>query len=188
MSRIRTPAVIAGAVILTAAFFQFYLSRDVARDLAPFYPTPMTVVSAMLEMAEVGPSDVVYDLGSGDGRIVAQAAELFGARGVGVEYDPAIARMAEENIRRRKLEHKVEIVVADALKVDISPATVVTVYLLQDTMPLLRPIMDRSLKPGTRIVSHSWYMPGWTPLRTVTVDDGFGTKHTLFLYVIGKQY
>ena len=91
-------------------------------------------------------------------------------------------------IASRELEHKVKIVVDDALKVDVSPATVVTVYLLQDTMPLLRPIFDEQLRRGTRVVSHDWYMPGWTPLKKETLDDGTGVIHTLWLYEIGRQY
>ena len=188
MKRITRPVTITAAIMLVAAGLQYYLSRDTVWDLAPFYPTPMAVVNEMLEMAEVGPHDVVYDLGSGDGRIVVQAAEVFGATGVGVEYNPQVAQLAIDNIRQRGLEGKVRIIIGDALKVDVSAATVVTVYLLQDTMPLLRPIFDNSLKPGTRVVSHSWYMPGWTPVRTFSMDDGFGKTHKLWLYEIGKQY
>jgi predicted RNA methylase len=187
MKRVTVPVAVTVALMLAAAGLHYYLSRDVTRDLAPFYPTPMTIVSGMLKMAEVGPGDVVYDLGCGDGRIVIQAAALHGARGVCVEYDPKVAEMAVENVRRQGLENSVQVVVADALKVDISPATVITVYLLQDTMPLLRPAFDR-LRPGTRIVSHSWYMPGWKPVRTLALDDGSGRPHRLWLYEVGRQY
>jgi predicted RNA methylase len=142
----------------------------------------------MLQLAQVGPDDVVYDLGAGDGRVVIQAAEMFGATGVGVEYDPVVAQRGIDMVNSRALQQKVKIIVGDALKVDVSPATVVTVYLLQDTMPLLRPIFDESLKPGTRVVSHDWFMPGWNPVKKETLDDGTGVIHTLWLYEIGRQY
>ena len=184
----RRPIAITTGLMLAVAGLYFYFARNFQWDLAPFYPTPQIVVGRMLELGNVGPDDIVYDLGCGDGRIVTQAAERFGARGVGVEYDASVAQRAIDIVKSRGLGDRVRIIVGDALKVDVSPATVVTVYLLQDTMPLLRPIFDKSLKPGTRVVSHDWYMPGWTPVRTEKMDDGTGVIHTLWLYEIGKQY
>jgi tRNA A58 N-methylase Trm61 len=166
----------------------WYLSKDVAPDLAPFFPTPMNVVDRMLQMAAVRSEDLVYDLGSGDGRIVIQAAEKFGAQGVGVEYDPSVAQLAIDSIHKRTLDNRVRIIVGDATKVDVSPATVVMIYLLPETITLLRPNLDKMLKPGTRIVTHNTPMAGWKALRTEMMDDGRGRIHTLYFYEAGKQY
>ena len=165
-----------------------YSSRNVAPDLAPFYPTPMVVVDKMLEMAEITSDDVVYDLGCGDGRIVIAAADEFGARGVGVEYDPEIAQRAIDNVRNSDLEDRVEIIVGDAMKVDVSPATVVTLYLLPESNVKLRPILEASLAPGSRVISHDWDMEGWTAKRVERIDDGTGRIHTIYLWVMGEQY
>lgn len=182
------PVVIAAVLLAGVGGILYYASRSNTLDLAPFFPTPMVIVNRMLELAKVGPDDLVYDLGCGDGRIVTQAAELYGASGVCVEYDPPIAQRAIDIVAERRLEDKVRVVVGDALKVDAAPATVVTIYLLPKTMPLVRSMLDRSLKPGTRVVSHDWEMPGWTPLVREVLGDGTGRTHTLWLYEIGKQY
>ena len=148
----------------------------------------MNVVDRMLQMASVQPSDIVYDLGAGDGRIVIQAAEKFGAQGVGVEYDPPVAQLAIDSVRKRRLGDKVKIIVGDATKVDVSPASVVMIYLLPETIVLLRPNLDSQLKNGVRVVTHNTPMAGWDPIRTEMMDDGTGRTHTLYLYEIGKQY
>jgi predicted RNA methylase len=98
-----------------------------------------------------------------------------------------VAQLAIDIVKNRGLEDKVQIIVGDALKVDVSPATVVTIYLLPDTISLLRPILERSLKPGTRVVSHNSEMPGWDAVRTEMMDDGTGRIHTLWLYEMGKE-
>ena len=164
-----------------------YLSRGVAPDLAPFFPTPMNIVGEMLKMAQVQSSDVVYDLGCGDGRIVIAAADSYGARGVGVEYDPEVARLAIENVKRRNVDHLVEIITGDATKVDVSPASVVTLYLLPETISALRPGLERSLRVGSRVISHNAEMPGWNAVRSETFSDDTGRVHRLYLYEIGKQ-
>lgn len=176
------------AILAVLGIWLMYSSRNVAPDLAPFYPTPMVVVDKMLEMAEISKSDVVYDLGSGDGRIVIAAADEFGVRGVGVEYDPGVAQLAIDNVRQMGLEELVEIVIGDAMQVDVSPATVVTLYLLPESNLKLKPILEESLSPGSRVVSHDWDMEGWTAKRIERVSDGVGRVHTLYLWVIGEQY
>ena len=182
------PLWLAAVVLLAGGAFLWYVNKDVAPDLAPFFPTPMNVVDRMLQMAAVTPADTVYDLGSGDGRIVIQAAATFGAKGVGVEYDALVAQLAIDAVRKRGLEDKVEIIVGDATKVDVSPATVVTIYLLPETITLLRPNLDTMLRDGVRIVTHNTPMAGWKSIRTETIEDGNGRTHTLHLYEIGKQY
>jgi len=179
---------VAASLLAAAGGWLVYSTRHMPRDLAPFFPTPMAIVHEMLDLAATGPGDVVYDLGSGDGRIVIVAAEKYGARGVGVEFDPAVAQMAIDDVQKRGLGDKVQIIIGDALKTDVSPATVVTIYLLPESMPMLRPMLDTSLRPGTRVVSHNAEMPKWKAVRTETMNDGTGRMHTLYLYEIGKQY
>lgn len=169
------------ALILT------YLSRDIAPDLAPFYPTPMVVVDKMLEMAEITSDDVVYDLGCGDGRIVIAAASQFGARGIGVEYDTEVAKRAINNVRKSGVEDLVQIVVGDAMKVDVTPASVVMLYLLPESNVKLRPILETALKSGSRVISHDWDMEGWTAKQITRMDDGTGRIHTLYMWVMGEQ-
>ena len=182
------PIWIGSVVLLVVGLGVWYFSKDIAPDLAPFFPTPMNVVDRMLRMAEVQSTDVVYDLGAGDGRIVLQAAEKFGAQGVGVEYDPPVAQLAIDSVKKRGLEDRVKIIVGDATKVDVSPATVVTIYLLPETIVLLKPNLDNQLAPGVRVVTHNTPMAGWKTIRTESMDDGTGRTHTLYLYEIGKQY
>ena len=136
-----------------------------------YLPTPPAVVAAMLKVANVGPGDVVYDLGSGDGRIVITAAKKFGARGVGIEIDPGLVRKATENAAAAGVADRVRFLAQNLFTSDISQASVVTLYLLQSINERLRPKLVRELKPGTRIVSHVFNMgPEWPPEKTVTVD------------------
>lgn len=129
-----------------------------------YVPTPQPVVDAMLEVAQVKPSDVVYDLGSGDGRIVITAAKRYGAHGVGIEIDPALVKKATESAAAAGVSDRVRFVNQNLFTSDISPATVVTLYLLQSINERLRPKLVRELKPGTRVVSHVFNMgPEWPP-------------------------
>ncbi len=182
-----TSAIIALLALAFGIGWLTYSSRDVAPDLAPFFPTPMNIVGEMLKMADVKSTDVVYDLGCGDGRIVITAAANFGARGVGVEYDPKVAELAIDNVNRRNVDDLVDIVIGDATKVDVSPASVVTLYLLPDTIAALRPRLEELLKTGARVVSHNAAMPGWKTVSIQTINDDDGRVHTLYLYEIGKQ-
>jgi cyclopropane fatty-acyl-phospholipid synthase-like methyltransferase len=155
---------------------------------APFVPTPHDVVQRMLTLARVGPNDVVYDLGSGDGRIVIAAAQTFGARGVGVDLDPARIAESEENARRAGVERLVAFKLQDALQTDVSDATVVTLYMLSQINVKLRPILTRQLRPGARIVSHSFAMGDWEPEHVETFRDAAGTSRTLYLWTAdGKE-
>jgi protein-L-isoaspartate O-methyltransferase len=136
-----------------------------------YIPTPQAVVDAMLEIADVKESDVVYDLGSGDGRIVITAARKYGARGVGIELDPALVKKASENAAAAGVADRVRFMTQNLFSSDISGASVVTLYLLQSINERLRPKLVRELKPGTRVVSHVFNMgPEWPPEKTVTVD------------------
>lgn len=128
-----------------------------------YEPTPMPVVRAMLELADVGPQDVVYDLGSGDGRIPIMAANEFGARGVGIEIDPALVARAQANAREAGVEDKVEFRLGDMYAADVRPATVVTLFLHPQPNLKLRPKLRSELQAGSRVVSYIWDMGDWTP-------------------------
>ena len=148
-----------------------------------YIPTPQSVVEAMLELAGVAAGDTVYDLGSGDGRIVITAAKKYGARGVGIEIDPALAQKATENAAAAGVSDRVRFRVENMFSAKIGDATVVTMYLLQSLNERLRPKLVRELKPGTRVVSHVFNMgPEWPPERSVTVD-----RHPIFLWRISRQ-
>lgn len=155
-----------------------------AEDLAPFVPTPMEVVEKMLELAKVTKNDVVYDIGCGDGRIVISAAEKYGARGVGIDIDPARIQESKENAKKAGVEKLVKFRLEDATKTDISQATVVTIYLLPESNELLRPKFEKELKPGTPVVSHNYIIPGWEDKEAgfLSIKDQDGTEHSIFLY------
>ena len=135
-----------------------------------YVPTPMAVVDAMLQLAKVTSTDVIYDLGCGDGRIPVAAARKFGARGVCIDIDPERIREADENIARSGVGDKVRTVQGDLFQQPLGEATVVTLYLLDSVNERLLPKLRRELKPGTRIVSHAFRMGAWAPEQTLTVD------------------
>ena len=161
-----------------------------APSLAPYVATPPDVVQRMLRLAGTGPQDVVYDLGCGDGRIVIAAAQTFGARGVGVDIDPALVARAQEAARAAGVAHLVTFRVQDAMTVDVSEATVVTLYLLAASNAKLRPALTRSLKPGARIVAHNFPLGGdWEPALIDNFTDAAGTMRTLYLWrADGKEH
>ena len=141
----------------------------VARDVI-YVPTPPAVVDAMLGGAAVTAGDIVYDLGSGDGRIVITAAKKYGARGVGIEIDPALVKQATDNAAAAGVSDRVRFMTQNLFTADITEATVVTLYLLQSINERLRPKLVRELKPGTRVVSHVFNMgPEWPPEQTLMI-------------------
>ena len=152
------------------------------QSLAPYVPTPQSVVEKMLQLAEVTSNDIVYDLGCGDGRIVITAAKKYGARGVGVDIDPERIKESLANAKKEGVEKLVTFRLEDATKVDVSEATVVTLYLLSASNAILRPILTKQLKPGARIVSHAFSMGDWQPLKTESVDDDSGFTRTIYLW------
>ena len=155
----------------------------------PFVPSPMPVVDRMLELAEVKRDDVVYDLGSGDGRIVIQAAKKYGAKGVGIDLDPKLVELAQAKALEEGVSHLVEFHAGDALTVDISGATVVTLYMFRWFNNQMRPKLQR-LRPGTRIVAHDFDVEGWPPTKVeylpenLAGPDDFGQPRTLYLWKI----
>jgi hypothetical protein len=175
--------VLASAALMLAVYSSYPVSglRDpqaLAQDsgwqskkIVPFVPTGQKVVEKMLELAEVKKGDVLYDLGSGDGRIVITAAKKYGVKAVGFEIDPELIKQSRERIRKEKLEKLAEIREQDILTVDLSPATVITMYLLPEVNLKLRPKIRSQLKPGSRIVSHDFDMDDWQPEKTVNLDN-----------------
>lgn len=151
--------------------------------VAPYLPTPTPVVDRMLEMARVTKNDVVYDLGSGDGRIVITAAAKYGARGVGFEIDPALVREARENARLARVEHLVEFRQQDLFTADFFDATVVTLYLGPSTNRRLRPVLQKQLPTGARVLSHEYDMGDWEPDEIEEVSTGWGTRR-IYLWEI----
>src|SRR5262245_27847630 len=150
--------------------------------LAPSSATPPDVVDRMLMLANVGPDDIVYDLGCGDGRIVIAAAKNFGARGVGIDIDPRLIAQADASALAAGVTDRVKFAVQDALTVDVTPATVVTLYLLAASNVKLRPILTKQLRPGARIVSHNYPIGDWEPEKVETFKDTRGSTRTLFLW------
>jgi SAM-dependent methyltransferase len=145
-----------------------------------FVPTRQAIVDAMLRLARVGPEDVVYDLGSGDGRIVIIAAEKYGARGVGIELVPRLVEMSRELARQGQLADRVTFIEGDLFTADISEATVVTLYLSPSINRRLLPKLTGELRPGTRIVSRQFRLGSWIPDVTVRAEDGTD----LFLWTV----
>ena len=153
----------------------------------PYVPTTPEAVQAMLKLAGVQSTDVVYDLGCGDGRIVIAAAKNFGARGVGIDIDPQRIAEAKENARKAGVESRVRFLEGDLFDADIHEATVVTLFLLTSVNEKLRPKLLADLKPGTRVVSNTFEMGDWKPEKTATVGDPEETSflsHKLFLWTV----
>jgi hypothetical protein len=180
-----TAALCLSLLVLTeGALSQVELKVPESDRTVPYVPTPLEVVRKMLDIAKVGPNDVVYDLGSGDGRIVIMAAEKYGAQAVGVELDAGRFKESSARLTELGLEKRARIVRGNLFETDVRPATVVTLYLLPDVNQRLRPRLEKELRPGARVVSHNYSMDTWQAVQeeTVTLEDG--ESHTVFLYVM----
>jgi protein-L-isoaspartate O-methyltransferase len=154
-----------------------------SEKLAPYYPTPETVVERMLLFGQLKAGEKMFDLGSGDGRIVIMAARKFHADSTGVEFDKDLVRQSTEKIRSLGLQKTARIILGDIMLQDYSSADLITVYLLPASNEKVRPILEKQLHKGVRIVAHDFEFAGWTPEKTEHVeDDGEGRSHTLFLY------
>ncbi|MEP0916239.1 class I SAM-dependent methyltransferase [Leptolyngbya sp. DQ-M1] len=158
-------------------------SSGLAIPAVPYVPTPENVVMGMLELAKVGRDDIVYDLGSGDGRLVITAAQKFGAkRGVGIEINPGLVNKSNENARQAGVSDRVQFLQQDLFRANFRDATVVTLYLLPRINLELRPKLLSELKPGSRVVSHAFSMGDWQPDQRTTIDD-----RTAYLWIIPAQ-
>ena len=168
-------------MLLSADCSPHYFAGEV-----PFVPTPPEVIDRMLELARVTKDDIIYDLGSGDGRILIQAAKKYGVRGVGIEIDPDLVRRSQIRAQAEGVDRLIEFRAQDALAADVSPATVVTLYMLPEFNAKLRPILDHQLRPGTRVVSHDFDIEGWTPQYVEKVRGGPLHDHILYLFTVGE--
>lgn len=195
-SKLMTRTALLASVLVVAALTLPVLAADTpAPKRQPdvvFVPTPQEVVDRMLELAEVKKGDIVYDLGCGDGRIVVTAAKKFGVKAYGFDINPERVKESLANVKTNKVEHLVTIKEADIFELDLSEATVVTLYLLPDLNVKLMPQL-RKLKPGSRIVSHDFDMRGAKPLKVekVTVKRKNGDnsyvhegEHTVYLWKV----
>jgi SAM-dependent methyltransferase len=183
MRRTSSTVLLAIAVTLGATVGVFSQAPTAAKPDVVYVPTPLAVVDAMLQLADLKASDVVYDLGSGDGRIVITAAKKYGARGVGLEIDPQLVKTATENAAAAGVSDRVRFVNENLFTADIHEASVVTLYLLQSINERLRPKLVRELKPGTRVVSHVFNMgPEWPPEKTIEVGAS-----RVFLWTIAER-
>jgi len=157
----------------------------------PYIPTTETAVKAMLELADVKSSDIVYDLGCGDGRIVIAAAKSYGARGVGIDIDPVLVREAKKNARQAGVEKRVEFREQDLFQANFREATVVTLFLLPAINKRLLPQLE-ALKPGTRIVSNTFEIGDWKPVKEIVAkedpgDDYYFGSRRLFLWIVPER-
>jgi cyclopropane fatty-acyl-phospholipid synthase-like methyltransferase len=177
--------------LLLALFFiaASLRNRVWAQDTIPFVPSPMPVVMRMLEVAELKKGDVLYDMGSGDGRIVIQAAKKYGVRGVGIDLNPELVEKARANAAQEGVSHLVEFRAVDGLTVDISEATVVTLYMFKWFNNQLRPKLQ-NLKPGSRVIAHDFDIDDWKPTRVEYVSPNeagsseYSEPRTLFIWKI----
>ncbi|HYA29389.1 MAG TPA: methyltransferase domain-containing protein [Acidobacteriota bacterium] len=174
---------------LAIVFPSVHLLADYPEEI-PFVPTPIAVVDRMLDLAEVKKGDVVYDLGSGDGRIVIRAAKKYGVRAVGIEMDPLLLEKARQDAKTAGVSHLVEFRAEDAMKTDLSKATVVTLYMLPWFNEAMKPNFKKYLMPGARIVAHDFGIEGWEPDKTEKLAEpekktgGLIHYHTLYLWRI----
>ena len=179
--RVLLTAFVIASAALPAAAQKF----GAAENLGPAIPTPQFLVDRMLEAGRVKSGEMVYDLGSGDGRVVITAVQNFGARAVGVELMPDLVRKARERVLSLGLADRISIMEGSALRVDLSPADVVTMWFLTDSNDRLRPNLEKHLKVGARVVSNEFPIRGWKPAEMIQIKVG-KMDHTIFVYEIGK--
>jgi len=151
--------------------------------LAPYFPTPATIVDKMLDLGGLKPGEKMYDLGSGDGRIVILAARKYKADATGVELDESLYKQSSERIKTLGLAPTARIIHGDLLQQNYSSADLLTIYLLPVAIDKVTPIFEKQLKKGARVVAHDFEFSTWTPAKTLDIDDdGEGRSHRLFLY------
>ena len=179
---------------ILVVFALIVMPRHTARsqDSIPFVPSPMHVVQRMLEVAEFKQGDILYDMGSGDGRIVIEAAKKYGIRGVGIDLNAELVAKARENAEKEGVSHLTEFRAQDGLTVDISEATVVTLYMFKWFNNALRPKLQK-LKPGSRVIAHDFDIDDWKPSRIEYIPpptDGtsdYAESRTLYIWKVGES-
>jgi len=177
--------VLACASLLVVALLVAASPQQTPEKLAPFYPTPESVVKKMLELGDLKASEWHFDLGSGDGRVVIMAAQKFGASSRGYEIDDELHAKSMGRIKELGLEKKAAIIKQDLATADFSKVDLITVYLLPSSNDKIAPLLEKQMKKGSRVVSHDFEFSAWKPDKTITVEDddpGNGRSHTLYLY------
>jgi protein-L-isoaspartate O-methyltransferase len=156
-------------------------AKHYSNSLAPYVVSPQQIVDRMLELADLKPGEMVYDLGSGDGRILITAVQRFRAKAVGIEISDALVDSTNDRIRRFGIQNQARVIHGDFMTVDLSPADVVTIYLATDSNEILRPNLEKYLKTGSRVVSHDYAVPGWKA-KVVDKDLPDARGHLIYLY------
>jgi hypothetical protein len=174
-------------LLIATVVFNLAVAQAQEGKIVPYVPTPQEVVDRMLELAQVKKGDVVYDLGAGDGRIVVTAAKKYGVRAIGFEIDPQRIKESTENITKAGVGHLVEIRQQDIRTVDLSTASVLTMYLLPEVNLMIRPNIWKQMKPGSRVVSHDFDMGDWKPLKTENMKDSSNWDHALYLWHVPQK-
>jgi predicted RNA methylase len=180
------PVLLLGLLPLEAQRPSFRDIQDRSKNLAPFVASPQPIVDRMLDLAAVKSGETVYDLGCGDGRILITAAQRFGARGVGIELSQKLVESANGAIRRQNLQDRVRVMQGNLLDADLKDADVVTLYLETGSNDILRPILEKQLKSGSRVVSHDFQIRGWNPVKVDKLDI-YNRDHTIYLYQIPES-
>ncbi len=160
--------------------------KHYANSLAPYVVSPQEIVDRMLALADPKPGEMVYDLGSGDGRIIITAVQRYRTKAVGIEISEDLAKSTAERIQRLGLQSDAHVINGDFLKVDLSPADIVTMYLATDVNEMLRPNLEKELKPGARVVSHEYAIPGWKP-KLVDKEFPDSHNHVIYLYEVPQK-
>ena len=155
--------------------------REHAQNLAPFVPSPQPIVDRMLDMANLRTGETVYDLGCGDARVLITAAQRFRAKGVGIELSPYLVRSATDAVKRLNLQDQITIMQGDLRDVNLQKADVVTIYLETNTNEMLRPNLEKSLRPGARVISHDFEVRGWKPAKVEKMDS-YNRSHVIYVY------
>jgi tRNA A58 N-methylase Trm61 len=178
------PMILAFSVTLTPVYAQ---KPDIhPHQLAPYVSSPHQIVERMLELARIKPGEKVYDLGSGDGRVVIAAAQKYDAKAVGIELSSRLVKSSQEEIKRLGLAEKASILHGDVFDADFSEADVVILYLMRDSNNTLKPRLEKSLKPGARVISHDYEIAGWKPQQEETVE-AFRRGHKIYVYRMPPQ-
>lgn len=180
-SGFRSLVLLLAAVAIASAQQPDYRSK-LGNNLAPYVSSPQLVVDRMLELASVKAGDTVYDLGCGDGRVLITAVQRYNAKAVGIEISGKLVQRVNEQVAHLGLQEQIKVIQGDLRQADFSDADVVVMYLLTGSNAEIRPQLEKLLKPGARVVSYSYAVPGWKPSRIDKTDERHG--HTIYLYQI----